>query len=91
MEVKAYDMNWLAKKDSMILRNKEATKPFQLFDKRAKLNGELVLRKAGLLGSGNMELEGSQLESDSIAFKQLSLNQRTQTSRLILAPQRNLF
>ena len=76
MEVEAYDMNWLAKKDSMILRNKEATKPFQLFDKRAKLNGELVLRKAGLLGSGNMELEGSQLESDSIAFKQLSFESK---------------
>lgn len=76
MEVEAYDMNWLAKQDSMILKNKEAAKPFQIFEKRAKLNGELVLRKTGLLGSGEMELEGSRLESDSIGFEQYSFKSK---------------
>ncbi len=76
VEVEAYEMNWLAKRDSMILTNKEPTKPFGIFDKKAKLNGELTLRKVGLLGRGTMELEGSVIESDSIAFKQFSFESK---------------
>lgn len=73
MSIEAYEMNWLAKRDSMILRNLEEQKPFQIFDKQAQLNGELVLRKVGLFGSGEMEIQGSTLKSDSIAFSNQSL------------------
>lgn len=66
--IEAYKMDWLAKRDSMILHNLEKAKPFQIFDKQAKLDGELVLRKTGLFGSGTMNLSGSTLKSDSIAF-----------------------
>lgn len=66
--MEAYNMDWRAKKDSMILHNLEKAKPFQIFDNQAKLNGELVLRKIGLFGSGTMDLSGSTLKSDSISF-----------------------
>ena len=68
MSVEAYEMNWLAKRDSMILRNLEFKKPFQIFENKAQLRGELILRQVGLFGSGEMEIEGAQLKSDSIAF-----------------------
>lgn len=68
MAVEAYDMNWLAKKDSMVLKNLNFKNPFQIFDNQAQLRGELVLRKIGLYGSGDMEIRGAKLKSDSIAF-----------------------
>ncbi|MFY0591823.1 hypothetical protein [Roseivirga sp.] len=68
MTLEAYDMNWLAKRDSMILKNLEFKKPFQIFDNQAQLRGEMVLRKVGLFGSGEMAINGAQLKSDSIAF-----------------------
>lgn len=69
MEVEAYSMNWLAKKDSMILTNLEPNKPFQIFDKKAQLNGEMTLGKMGLFGKGEIDVKGAKLLSDSMAFK----------------------
>ncbi|MEC7754447.1 hypothetical protein [Roseivirga sp. UBA1976] len=68
MNIEAYSMNWLAKKDSMILKNLQKDKPFNIFDNQARLRGSLLLRKTGLFGSGELELSGSVLTSDSIAF-----------------------
>lgn len=76
MSVEAYDMNWLAKKDSMILKNLEFKKPFQIFDNQAQLKGEMVLRKIGLFGSGEMDISGAKLNSDSIAFTADSFQSR---------------
>lgn len=68
MSIEAYEMNWLAKKDSMILRNLEKEKPFSIFEDQAKLRGEMTLRKTGLFGKGEMQIAGSTLNSDSIAY-----------------------
>lgn len=72
MEVEAYNMNWLAKRDSMVLTNLDINKPFQIFDKKAQLKGEMTLRKAGLYGSGEMDIDGAKLMSDSMAFQNQS-------------------
>lgn len=72
MEVEAYNLNWLAKRDSMIMTNLDRNKPFQIFDKKAQLKGEMTLRKIGLFGAGEMDVEGAKLMSDSIAFKNQS-------------------
>ncbi len=76
VSVEAYEMNWLTKKDSMILKNLELQKPFEIFDKQAQLRGELTLRKVGLFGSGEMDIQGSKIISDSIAFTDDSFESR---------------
>lgn len=68
MSIEAYSMDWRAKRDSMILRNLEKEKPFSLFEDQAKLRGLMTLRKTGLFGKGEMQISGSTLNSDSIAF-----------------------
>ncbi|HEY9116537.1 MAG TPA: hypothetical protein VIN11_01860 [Roseivirga sp.] len=68
VSLEAYEMNWLAKSDSMILQNLERTKPFKIFENQAGLDGQLVLRKTGLFGSGVMDISGARLVSDSIRF-----------------------
>ncbi len=72
MQAEAYSMSWLARRDSMVMTNLDRNKPFQLFDKRAQLKGEMTLRKGGLFGAGEMNIEGAKLMSDSIAFKSQS-------------------
>lgn len=76
MSIEAYEMDWRAKRDSMIIRNLEEAKPFSIFDDQAKLNGELTLRKTGLFGAGEMKIAGSTLESDSIAYSMNSFEAR---------------
>lgn len=76
MSIEAYDMNWLAKKDSMILHNLEKEKPFSIFEDQAKLRGEMILKKKGLFGSGEMQISGSTLNSDSIAYSMNSFEAR---------------
>lgn len=68
MSIEAYSMDWLAKRDSMILKNLEKEKPFKIFEDQAQLRGEMTLRKTGLFGTGEMKIAGSTLNSDSIAF-----------------------
>lgn len=72
MQVEAYNMNWLAKRDSMVMTNLDRKKPFQLFDNKAQLEGQMTLRKIGLFGAGEMDVEGAKLVSDSIAFQSQS-------------------
>ncbi|OEK07445.1 hypothetical protein [Roseivirga misakiensis] len=76
MSLEAYDMNFLAKRDSMVLKNLEFKKPFQIFDNQAQLRGEMVLRKVGLFGAGEMEINGAKLTSDSISFNADSFKSR---------------
>ncbi len=72
MQVEAYNMNWLAKRDSMVLTNLDRNKPFQVFDKKMQLKGEMTLRKQGLYGSGEMDIDGAKILSDSVAFQSQS-------------------
>jgi len=74
--IEEYAMNWLAKKDSMILTNKNEQKPFKLFNDQASLRGNVVVGKEGLSGAGDMQLDASKLSSDSIKFQQLSFQSR---------------
>jgi hypothetical protein len=76
MDVEEYSVNWLARKDSMILKNLNRSKPFQLFEDQAQLNGQLILQTSGLLGLGEMALGPSKLFSDSISFKNQSFASR---------------
>lgn len=82
LKIEDYKMTWLAKKDSMIMNNLVEEKPFLLFDEEAKLRGEMILRKSGLFGKGNMFLQGSELSSDSIAFTQGAFESRESSFQL---------
>ena len=74
MYIEEFSVNWLARSDSMILKNLNEEKPFSLFEDQADLNGEMVLQTTGLKGSGVMNLGASNLLSDSIFFKTESFN-----------------
>ena len=66
--LKRYEINWLAKKDSMNLRNLED--PFQIYDSLGKFNGMLSLSPTGLLGAGDMEIQGSTTESEAFTLEE---------------------
>lgn len=76
LSIEEFAMNWLAKKDSMILTNKNDQKPFKLFSDQALLRGNVVLGAEGLSGAGDMQLDASKLRSDSIKFQELSFQSR---------------
>lgn len=82
LSISAYEMNWLAKKDSMVMKNLEEEKPFFVYDQEAQFDGEMTLRKSGLFGKGDMALQGATLKSDSIAFTQSTFEARESSFQL---------
>lgn len=82
LSIEEYSLNWLAKKDSMIMTNKNEDKPFRLFNDQATLRGDAILRPDGLIGSGEMDLDASNLTSDSITFQKQSFQSRHTTFNL---------
>ncbi len=66
--VKAYEMKWFPKQDSMNLRN--IKDPFRLFGDVAELQGSLVVNSKGLRGSGKLNTNGADVESQEYSFNQ---------------------
>lgn len=56
-----YEINWLAKKDSMHLRN--LADPFKMYDSLGLFAGTLTLSKKALYGTGEMKMQGSTTSS----------------------------
>ncbi|EMR03642.1 hypothetical protein [Cesiribacter andamanensis] len=67
-QVGDYRMRWLPKQDSLYVYNK--TKPFELFEGVAQLDGNLMLSQKGLYGSGKLQSKGAEVDSRAYAFKQ---------------------
>jgi hypothetical protein len=61
-----YEMKWYPKQDQMKLKNIKA--PFNFYDSTAQLNGNLVISKNGVAGSGKLETRGTELISRQMNF-----------------------
>ncbi len=68
VKLKRYEVNWLAKKDSMNLRNLED--PFSIYDSLGQFDGTLTLSTTGLLGEGEMDIQGSTTNSEAYTLKE---------------------
>ena len=80
--VDAHDiyMHWMPKHDTMfVYKEKE---PFIMFDRQAKLDGNLALSPTGLSGNGLMSFEKAELESNLFRYKQMSFAADTADFRL---------
>lgn len=61
-----FRLKWLPKQDRFGLKN--LRDPFSLYNATAQLEGELIVSKAGTLGSGKVITRGSELTSDEMSF-----------------------
>ncbi|WP_017731071.1 hypothetical protein [Nafulsella turpanensis] len=66
--VKAYDMRWYPKRDSMYVENRK--EPFQLFGGVASLDGSFLISSKGLNGAGKLNTQGADVESPLYTFNQ---------------------
>lgn len=61
-----FKLKWLPKQDRFGLKN--LRDPFSLYSATAQLDGELIVSKAGTLGSGKLITRGSELRSTQMSF-----------------------
>lgn len=61
-----FRLKWLPKQDRFGLKN--LRDPFSLYNATAQLEGELIVSKAGTLGSGKVITRGSELTSEQMSF-----------------------
>jgi hypothetical protein len=73
-------VHWRPKQDSMIVMKK--TEPISMYETQALMNGNLLLRPAGLTGSGIMAFAYSELESNRFKYKQNIFDSDTADFRL---------
>ena len=75
VKLKQYEVNWLAKKDSMKLKNQQ--EPFSIYDNLGKFDGTLVLSAAGgLKGEGKMDIQGSTTNSKAYTLEETAFEAR---------------
>lgn len=68
MQIDAYDMKWLPRKDSMIFGN--VKEPFHLYAKSATLEGKSIITASGMHGQGILQTRGSESQSLNFHFEQ---------------------
>ncbi len=68
-EVANYKMQWYPGQDSLMVHN-DPKQSFELFDKVAQLDGNLLIRQTGLFGAGKVLTKGSEMTSENYAFNQ---------------------
>ncbi len=59
-------IHWEPKNDKMTIYKHE--RPFDMYDSKAKFDGNLLLTPQGLSGTGRLDVETADIRSDSIAF-----------------------
>ncbi|HNQ12758.1 MAG TPA: hypothetical protein PKH65_04545 [Bacteroidia bacterium] len=89
--IKANDVyvNWQHKEDKMFIRKK--TKDFELYNKQAYLNGDLILTKKGLSGMGVLALGETEIISNLFNLKQTTLSADTSDFRIKSRHQASAF
>ncbi len=65
---KDYEMNWLVKKDSMLLKSRRES--FLVYDSIAEFDGTMVVTTEGLKGAGEFALDGSNTTSEKLSFEE---------------------
>uniref|UniRef100_UPI004048B112 hypothetical protein n=2 Tax=Roseivirga sp. TaxID=1964215 RepID=UPI004048B112 len=75
-----YEINWLAKKDSMLLRNLE--KPFKVYDSLGTFNGTMALSTKALYGNGEMKMQGSTTKSKNFTMAETLYEARNSSFEL---------
>jgi hypothetical protein len=73
-------MNWRPKQDKMFLYKKANN--FSMYDGRVDHDGDLVLARSGLTGSGTISFEQAQILSQLFEFKGITLKADTSDFRL---------
>lgn len=74
-------MHWMPKHDTMfVFKDKE---PMIMFDRQAKLDGNLALAPTGLSGNGLMSFEKAEMQSNLFRYKQISFSADTADFRLL--------
>ncbi|MFT6054345.1 MAG: hypothetical protein ACJAS3_001301 [Roseivirga sp.] len=68
VQLSRYEINWLAKKDSMKLRN--LADPFKIYDSLGRFNGTLTLSTQALYGTGEMQMQGSINKSENFILEE---------------------
>jgi len=61
-----YQMKWFPKQDKFKVKNMK--EPFALYQKTATLNGNIVVSKTGVTGSGRINTRGSEVVSRELSF-----------------------
>jgi len=74
VEFNIYELNWQVEKDSLIVTSKE--KAFQFYDSIAEFNGSMIISTLGLLGTGEIEIDGSKTVSESYNFEETRFGAR---------------
>jgi len=74
VQLKRYEVNWLAKKDSMNLSNLED--PLSIYDSLGKFDGTLTLATTGLKGEGEMVIQGSTTNSEAYTLQETEFEAR---------------
>ncbi|WP_420154490.1 hypothetical protein [Siphonobacter sp.] len=65
--LKSYEVKWLPKQDSLIIKDKESSLDF--YNGTSHLTGSLLVRSTGLYGEGVMKRKDSEISSESFSFK----------------------
>ncbi len=74
---KSYEVKWLPKKDSLIIKDKESSLDF--YSGSSQLKGSLLVRSTGLYGEGVMKRKDSEISSKDFSFnKNQFIAQRSQ-------------
>lgn len=68
VQMEDYRLKWLPNKDSMYIISK--SKPFELYDQTASLNGQVVVNRKGLYGDGELVTRGSVTNSKRYRFRE---------------------
>lgn len=80
--LKKYEMKWLPKEDSLIIRDRSGS--IDLYSGSTRLAGELVLRSSGLYASGTLKRRDAEITSDQILFDKTRISARQ--SRMAVGP-----
>ena len=80
VKLSRYEVNWLAKKDSMNLKNLE--NPFKVYDSLGAFSGMLTLSTKGLYGTGEMKMQGSKTNSKNYTLEENSFESRNSNFEL---------
>lgn len=89
-KVNAMDVNMVFTPGDELMKLKNTTRPFELFDGHVNMDGSLVMSHSGLDGSGKLKFFGSELTSDDIDFNNSDFSASNSDINVMTADGRNL-
>jgi len=89
-KVTGMDLNMAFTPGDEVMKLKNTTRPFEIFDGQVSMNGSLALAHTGLDGSGELNFFGSELVSDDIDFNNSDFVANNSDINVMTADGRNL-